>query len=337
MELLRRALGDEPLNYIGVSYGTFLGAVYANLFPENVRAMVLDGDIDPVAWTNGGKDLTLLNTSSRIGSDVASANTLNAFLDLCGQASTGQCAFSAGSPSATHDKWDTLLQQLREHPASISGQTITYAALVSAIIGWLTTVEPIAGGPEGWKQAASVLQALWQTTTPGGKIEAALPTRAFAPRRVSGSQAYDGIEEQLAIECSESPNPRNPLIFKALDAFSRARSGDVGPWWTWGEEGCATWPHAAERYNGPWNRYTANPILVIGNTLDPDTPYNGATAMANDLARGQLLTVEGYGHTTLLNPSTCANEYEAQYLMHGTLPLPGTVCHQDHRPFAPTP
>jgi pimeloyl-ACP methyl ester carboxylesterase len=333
LELLRRAVGDPQLNFIGVSYGTFLGAVYANLFPGNVRAMVLDGNVDPVAWTNGGKEFTFLSTSLRLGSDIAAADTLDAFLDLCGQASTDQCAFSAGSPSATHAKWKTLLQRVREHPVGTDGQTITYAALSSAMVAWLTTTEPLPGSFKGWVYAANVLQALWQTTTPGAAPDSAMPADPIAFTPETTSQSYEGIEQQFAVECSESPNPRDPLVFQALDLLSFARAGDVGPYLSWGDEGCASWPSATERYNGPWDGYTASPILVIGNTLDPDTPYKGAIAMANDLARGRLLTVQGYGHTTLLNPSTCANDYETQYLVDGKLPPSGTVCHQDTQPF----
>jgi pimeloyl-ACP methyl ester carboxylesterase len=100
MDLLRQAVGEPRLNYLGVSYGILLGATYANLFPGKVRAMVLDGNVDPVAWANGGKERTFLSTSLRMGADKASAKTLNAFLTLCGRASTDQCAFSAGGAAA---------------------------------------------------------------------------------------------------------------------------------------------------------------------------------------------------------------------------------------------
>jgi hypothetical protein len=78
-------------------------------------------------------------------------------------------------------------------------------------------------------------------------------------------------------------------------------------------------------------------VLVIGNTFDPATPYEGAVAMANDLARARLLTVDGYGHTVLLNPSACASTYESSYFVDGTLPPPGTVCQQDQQPFTTSP
>ena len=101
---------------------------------------------------------------------------------------------------------------------------------------------------------------------------------------------------------------------------------------------CASWPAvAADRYAGPWDRPTANPILVIGNTFDPETPLEGAVAMADELASARLLTVDGYGHSALLNPSRCASQYVSDYLIDGTLPPEGTVCPQDQPPFTTSP
>jgi hypothetical protein len=98
---------------------------------------------------------------------------------------------------------------------------------------------------------------------------------------------------------------------------------------------CAQWPGngGRDRYTGPWNRRTANPILLIGITGDAVFPYRDDLAMEHDLARARLLTVRGYGHTELANPSTCATSYELSYLQTGTLPRPGTVCQQNGTPF----
>jgi hypothetical protein len=91
-----------------------------------------------------------------------------------------------------------------------------------------------------------------------------------------------------------------------------------------------------DRYTGPWNRHTANPILLIGNTVDPATPYSNSVAMSHDLARARLLTVKGYGHTEFTNPSTCASKYEVRFLITGALPPVGTVCRQTGVPFGPS-
>jgi pimeloyl-ACP methyl ester carboxylesterase len=103
LDLLRQALGEPQLDYLGLSYGTILGATYANLFPDKVRAMVFDGNVDPVAWTNGGNDDAFLSTVLRYGGDKGSAKTLDAFLTLCGQASTGFCQVVAPRSNLMHN------------------------------------------------------------------------------------------------------------------------------------------------------------------------------------------------------------------------------------------
>ncbi len=343
LDLLRQAVGEPQLTYFAPSYGTLLGATYANLFPDRVRAMVLDGNVDPEAWVSGGEDRVFLSTFLRQGADEASAQVLDAFLDLCGQVSTAQCAFSAGSAAATQAKWTTLLQRLREQPVTLdfpSGpQTFTYARLVS-LIGEQSGLFSVhgGGGVPGWPQIAALLQALWTSSEPSGAPPA---PSAGAEARDAGPEAeerYAGPEQALAIICGESPNPRHPIVFRALAALTYARAGDVGLRWSWGVEPCASWPAtAADRYAGPWDRPTANAILVINNTFDPATPYEGGVAMARALARARLLTVAGYGHSLLANPSTCANDYVSQYVVDGTLPPPGTVCLQDQPPFTTGP
>ena len=133
--------------------------------------------------------------------------------------------------------------------------------------------------------------------------------------------------------CSESPNP-GPGAFRRLTAEAVHRSGPVGHYWSWLSGPCASWPaRAADRYAGPWDRPTANRILVIGNTHDPVTSYRDSIVMSRSLARGRLLTVDGYGHTALLNPSSCVDRYESRYFIDGALPPKGTRCEQDVQPF----
>ena len=359
LDRLRQAVGDSQLNYLGVSYGTYLGATYANLFPSKVRAMVLDGNINPIAWTTPQQAGRIrLSTGIRLETDLGAAATLGQFLELCGEASTRGCAFSAGSASGTEEKYADLLQDLRTHPVTISipafGDipqsppiTFTYATLVSAIIGILTTTEEV--GPQsfhGWAYGAFVLQKVWTASGSGSATHA---DSARAPLRASSSvtaagpptktiASYAGPEQGYAVECADSPNPKSPADFRALAAFANARAGGAGPNTSWLDEPCATWPATdADGYFGPWNRRTANPLLVLGNTYDPATPYQDSVQMARELARARLLTVAGYGHTALLNPSSCANRYESSYFVQGVLPPLGTVCHQDKRPFSNSP
>src|ERR1700733_12289918 len=332
MNLLREAVGSPVLNYIGASYGTGLAATYANLFPALTGHMVLDANLNPVAWTHRDG---VLPTFLRQGSDQASAAVMRAFLDLCGKTTTSACAFSAGTPAATRSKWATLLRRLRRHPVTIGTppQTYTYATAVTVQSVQLATVNQ-------WPSAASLLQQLWVASaagrpsppaTPAAGAQASPPaTAATAPRAV-----YTGFEQVLAVVCSDSPNPRDPAAYPAVARRAYTRSGAFGPQKTWFLVACADWPAAAaqDRYSGPWNRPTASTILLIGNTGDPDTPYRGSVAMSRDLARARLLTVDEYGHTEGSNPDTCATDYENRYLLTGALPPPRTVCKQHAAPF----
>ena len=142
LDLLRQALGQPKLDYLGISYGTFLGATYANLFPRRVGRLVLDGNVPPEAWTNGGRPNPRLSTYLRMRSDKAAVKALAAFLRICGQRSTQACAFSAGSPAATRAKWDALLARLRQAPISLGGTAFTYAEIVTDASFALAQVQP---------------------------------------------------------------------------------------------------------------------------------------------------------------------------------------------------
>ena len=327
---------ERALNYLGISYGTFLGATYANLFPGRVRSLVLDGDVNTAAWVSANqKDQgQVLATWLRQRADLASANTLNAFLGLCGRADTAHCAFSAGSAAATKSKFETLLQRFRSDRAS-------YAQLVSQTVLQLYTSLPLFPGDtaHGWAVLATWLQEAW-TTGSLRHLRVARPLfdrgapTATPPRGLDAKGSYSGTEQSLAIFCGESPNPPT-AAFWSLESLATERSGAVGPYWTWGSEPCTTWPaRAADPYRGPWDRPTAHPVLVIGNTHDPATSYRGAIAMSRQLARARLLTVGAYGHTVFENPSACADRYEVSYYVKGTLPPRGARCEQDQPPFA---
>jgi pimeloyl-ACP methyl ester carboxylesterase len=321
MNLLREAVGAPALNYLGVSYGTGLGATYANLFPATTGRMILDANLNPVAWTRLDGVPTFLGQ----GTGQAAAASMQAFLDLCGKTTTAACAFSAGTPAATRAKWAALLRRLCRHPITIGSppQTYTYAEVVVSVP--LTTVS-------AWPAGARWLQQLWAASSAG---------RSPAPPSVPVTAAsvlpavYTGWEQTIAVLCSDSPNPRDPAVYVAAGRRAYARSGAFGLEQPWKTEACADWPAAAaqDRYSGPWNRPTATTILVLGNTGDPILPYQNSVAMSRDLAHARLLTVDGYGHSEAGNPSACATNYEIRYLMTGALPPPKTVCKENATPF----
>ena len=215
--------------------------------------------------------------------------------------------------------------RLRRHPATVGSppQTYTYADTVVSV--------PLAAVSQ-WQAGALWLQQLWVASSAGRPPAAAgIPVTAASVLPA----VYTGWEQTLAVLCSDSPNPRDPAAYLAAGRSAYARTGAFGLEQPWKTEACADWPGAGtqDRYSGPWNRPTPSTILVLGNTGDPITPYQGSVAMSRDLARARLLTVDGYGHTEGGNPSACATNYEIRYLLTGALPPPRTVCKEDATPF----
>jgi hypothetical protein len=298
--------------------------------------MVLDGNVAPSAWTNGGRPSPRLSTSVRIGSTALVAKTLEAFLRICGQRNTRDCAFSAGSPAATKAKWNALLARLRHGPILIHGVAVTYTDIVSGVSDGLDVVQPHAspvtdGSLQGWSGAAAGLQELWKA-----RSKAAGASPAAAPAAATATERYAGPEQGLSVQCGDAPSPP-ARAFPGLQRLVLRHGSVISLPDLWGDEPCSTWPVSQlDTYRGPWNAHTS-PILVIGNTTDPSTPLRDAIAMSHELANARLLVVHGYGHTQFLNPSTCASTYMTAYFRTGALPPVGTICQQNLPPFAPQP
>jgi pimeloyl-ACP methyl ester carboxylesterase len=140
------------------------------------------------------------------------------------------------------------------------------------------------------------------------------------------------VEGAPGVFCADSDNPER------VSAWARAadrRFPYFGRFWTWFSSICQPWPgRDADRYMGPWTRRTAKPVLVVGNRFDPATRYQGAVTMANLLPRSRLLTLAGWGHTSLFAGSSCVNAWVSRYLLTTQVPPVGTVCRPDVVPFA---
>ena len=164
--------------------------------------MVLDGNVDPVAYTNGGHDHAFLNTDLRARADVASARTLDAFLERCGQASTSQCAFSAGSAAATQQKFARLLERVRAHPLTVGTQTYTYADLVFSMVGSLYLVS-------SWPATAELLRSLCTSPQSGAPLTS--PDAAAAGLGVASPRLSAGaVERYNAPGGSDATRPVGP-------------------------------------------------------------------------------------------------------------------------------
>lgn len=328
LDLLRRAVGDRRLSYVGYSYGSYLGTTYANLFPSKVRALTVDGVLDPIAWSTGGDEQArTLPFSTRLRSDQGAYATLLEFFRLCDRGGPN-CAFSAGDPQR---RYAALAGRLRGEPAQLpdgQGGTVpfTYNDLVAVTLGAMYA-------PDAWPDLAAFLQQLDQLTRPQA---AAAALQTLRVRLGAYHEDYPNfVEGAPGVFCSDSDNPDRVSAWARAARAADRRFPYFGRPWTWISSICQPWPgRDTDRYVGPWTRRTANPVLVVGNRFDPATRYQGAVAVANLLPRSRLLTLAGWGHTSLLAGSSCVNAYTSRYLLTTQVPPVGTVCRPDVVPFA---
>jgi pimeloyl-ACP methyl ester carboxylesterase len=343
LDLLRQDVGGGKLNYLGFSYGTVIGATYANLFPANIRAMVLDGTLDFTGNATGHKpaDATSLPVDVRQGVDKAGESSFQRFLALCKQAGSN-CAFSGGDPAA---KWSALLAR-----AKAGNQNFSYQELVSTT--YFDMESPIAD----WPGLASQLQD-WYTATNAGR---ALPARqaaglaraarqaarasltgtaATASASAAGTAAakYTGNRSDAfnAIQCADSKVPTQTSVYRNLGNSEDQKVPGFGRLVVFDMMPCATWPSSthADVYNGPWGRSRTS-ILIINANHDPITPIWGARTAVSELHNARLLTVNGDGHTSMfVEPSACRDAAELAYLTSHKLPAAGTTCQVGQLPF----
>jgi pimeloyl-ACP methyl ester carboxylesterase len=325
LELLRRAVGDAALTYHGISYGTYVGAVYANLFPGRVRALVLDGALDFQGNAAGhGSSALSSPVDTRQGVAEGVVDTFDSFLSQCAEAGPA-CAFSGGD---VHLKWRTLLDRARQHPVTLAGPTGGVSHYTSSAI--LNLARSLAN-PRTWADTATTLQRLYEISGDMGSVpgnESANPSTPLDNK----------VEAYNAIQCADSAVPTSEGLYSRIAASEDNRVPFFGRQTVFNMMSCAYWPRqAVQPYPGPWGRTTAKPVLVINSRVDPATPLRGAVDATNQLAHARLLVVDGAGHTTMYVQSGCAEEAKRDYLIAGLLPREGSVCVVDRPPFGLVP
>ncbi|MEV0897104.1 alpha/beta hydrolase [Actinoplanes sp. NPDC049802] len=318
LDLLRQGAGDERLTYIGYSYGTLIGATYANLFPNRVRAVILDGNVDPEQRT----DHRLANKFDRAGGfEIA----LDGFLRECDKAGPA-CAFSGDA----RGKFERLRDRLRQGPVVIPDLgTITLDDLVGFTGQTLYNVAafPDAAGELQWVYGLVFGDPAALRSAAGRDLPKAPPVRGWLPDAYS----YNGGDAGTAVNCTDAPLPRDPALYPGFAVVFEKAHPTFGRAEAFSEAGCANWPRIREAYDGPWNRRTAETILVVNPTYDPATRLDFAKRMTRQLGDARLLTLDGFGHTS--NYSACVTGWYTRYLLDGDLPPVGTRCAQDRAPF----
>ena len=288
LDYLRQLVGDKTLTYVGLSYGSFLGQTYANMFPTRVRAMMLDSIVDQKAWVQSAEARTASTFTS-------TDEVFEQFLALCQSAGAARCAL-AGHPETAARRVARLFQEARRAPipaphADPPGE-LSYGDLL------LTTFTPLRD-PNLWPQYARQLDAA------ANGDASALETAA---RKLRTAEAFSKATTSAAIQCLDGPASEPvsawPNVVGHLTKLSELW-GPVLGWWQWAP--CASnWPaRSTTRYTGPWNARTKTPILLINNLHDPATGYRNAQQTERLLGNAVLLISAGYGHPSYADPSQC--------------------------------
>ena len=303
LDMLRAVLGDDKLNYLGYSYGTFLGATYAGLFPDRAGRLVLDGALDPST-----SDFEVTRTQA-----VGFESALRAYLGDC--LTTSECPFT-GSVDEAMSRVGAILDSLDVSPIrATDGRQLGSSTMFTAIILPLYS-------RDNWP----ALGTLFESVTAGDADYAFLLADSYYSRHEDGTYTDNSTEAFLAINCLDYLSTSTPASLDA-EAAELARVAPLfGPRMSYGGTACAQWPVQATRARAPITAPGAPAIVVVGTTNDPATPYVWAEALASQLESGHLVTYEGEGHTAYNKSNACINDAVDDYLIDGTVPTPDPKC-----------
>ncbi|CAM5502055.1 alpha/beta hydrolase [Leifsonia shinshuensis] len=303
LDLLRAILGDTKLNYLGYSYGTYLGAVYADLYPGKTGRLVLDGALDPAA---SNFDVTKVQAQ---GFESA----LRAYLKKC--LTQKDCPFT-GTVEDGMQTVSQLLASVERSPIRNSdGRELGANTLVTAIIYPLYDAT-----------AWSYLSSMFADVMKGNASVAFTLADGYNSRNSDGTYSDNSTEAFMAINCLDYSYDADPATMRAQAAELAKDAPVIGPYMAYGDIGCATWPYKTTVQRGPIAAKGSAPILVVGTTNDPATPYVWARNMASELENGHLLTYKGEGHTAYNKSNSCVNNAVDDFLVDGTIPPKGKTC-----------
>jgi pimeloyl-ACP methyl ester carboxylesterase len=312
IDLLRQALGEQQLTFYGRSFGTYVGTVYASMFPGRVRAMALDGAYDPNHYAN---QPYAYDFPQYIALDAA----MNDFLDWCDQNQT-QCGFGDGDSKAA---FTTLKSDLDANPVQLpSGQKANGFTLAYRLLFNMDEGKVI------WPAFGQALRQAQQRDPSSFLLRPPSPA------------SFAQLNPNTVVSCNDRDFPTSLTALKWHVTVSADVAPLLGAPWAYAPPmydqnsapACAQWPvERVSRYSGSYRAAGSAPILVIGTTHDPDTPYQDAVALSRTFDNAELLTFDAQGHTAF-GRSACVTAATATYLADLTLPQPGTVCSDEVQP-----
>jgi len=304
MDIIRELVGDEKLNFLGASYGTYLGGMYAEIFPDKVGRLVLDGAVDP---SLSGEEQSF---DQAVGLDTA----LKRFVEDCPQ--YDDCPLTK--------RGDGGVQEIREFLDSLDAKplktedpdrVLTQAMGVYAVAGFLYS-------DEWW----SYMRQSLATAFKGDGTDLLSINDLFNERNDDGTYATNATEAIYAINCFDEPSTSTEEQVREYAKTWIKDAPVFGDYLAWGNLSCTIWP---VKDPNPINKFvaqTAAPIVVVGTKYDPATPYKWAVGLSSQLVTSVLLTYEGDGHTAYMRGSKCIDNEIENYLVDGIVPEKNIVC-----------
>ncbi|MCB5273239.1 Carboxylesterase B [Arthrobacter sp. SO5] len=303
LDILRAALNNSKLNYMGFSYGTFLGSTYASLFPDNVGRMVLDGALDP----------SLSYEELTAGQAKAFEKALRAYVERCLQG--GGCPLSGSVDDAMQQIKD-VVDAVEANPLRAKdGRIVSASTVVTGLIVPLYN-------DDNWPLLTQALSAIMKNDpTPFLKL-----ADLNADREPNGIYSSNTTFAFGAINCLDYPMVSDTAAMRADEAQLRQVSPTLGYYFAYGGANCKDWPYKNVRTPAPAEYKGSSEILVVGTTGDPATPVEWASSLRKQLGNAALLTWQGQGHTAYGRSNDCIKNAVDGYVVDGKSPADNTVC-----------
>jgi len=304
MDILRSALGDKKLNFLGKSYGTYLGTLYAKLFPTKVGRFVLDGAVDP---NSSNREAVL---GQAIGFDLA----LNAFISDCLRST--ECSLSGDLNNARAEVVKLLKETSQKPLQSDSGRKVTEGLVVVGI------ASALYDSASGWP----VLRDAFKEAKLGHGNTFLKLADQYAGRQEDGKYLSNENDALQVIDCLDHPGVSSLTKIKARAIEFTNKAPIFGPYLAYSEIICRYFPNLNEVTQIKIEKLQTAPILIIGTTRDPATPYKWAQSLSKIFQNSTLITFDGDGHTGHGRGSTCVDSTVDRYLLTGITPKSELFC-----------